>query len=137
MVQLVSWLLPVKGFYAQYLQIQVQQQTIFQLTYAYNLCSWLLGARQLAGNLHKFGCIYVKVLNSGAFHNFKKQLLASSYLFICHSLSQHWSSRPPMDGFLWNLYSKIFREISSLTKIINGYFISRLMYIYDISLNSN
>jgi len=110
MVQLVSWLRAVKGFYAQCLQIQIQQQTTSQLTYAYSSCFWLLGVRQLAGNLHEFCCISVKVFIFGLIPDFQKaniNLVMSVFL----SLSQSVRNKSAATGrTLWSLYSKNFRK---------------------------
>ena len=60
--------------------------------------------------------IHFKLL-LGAFTNSKKRLLASP----CQSVRPQGTTRPPPDGFLWNLvledFSKTCRENSSFIKI--------------------
>jgi hypothetical protein len=75
----------------------MQKLTLFQLTYAYSSCFWLLGVRQLAGNLHKYCCIFVKFLIFRRFLQFGKANLTLSYLSVYHSLSQRRIIWLPMD----------------------------------------
>ena len=110
MVQLVWWLRAVKGFYAQCLQIQIQQQTTSQLTYAYNSCFWLLGVRQLAGNLHEYSCISVKVFIFGLIPEFQKANI-NFVMSVFLSLSQSARNKSAATGrTLRNVYSKNFRK---------------------------
>jgi hypothetical protein len=82
------------------------------LTYAYNSCFWLLGVRQLAGNLHEYSCISVKVFIFGLIPDFQKQILTWSCLSFYHSLSQRGISRLPLDGHYEMYIRRIFENMS-------------------------